>query len=150
MKCDHRNQTIVEEESSDLSCTKIYWDGQFFFCLLAATIQHYFQNYYDFVGCTNQFVRVEYDPAASTITCVFLNAESQNSSYTCSISYGPCLQEMNQAAQGSTTMEFPDRVTVPIELSGSDCYMYLVKATNGTFTVTVERNINTGPRGKFE
>ena len=46
-------------------------------------------------------------------------------------------------------MEFPDRVVVQIKLSGSDCYMYSVKASNGTFSVIVEGNINTAPEGKF-
>ena len=100
-----------------------------------------------FVECTNQFVKVEYDPAASTITCVF---ESRNSNHSCNISYGSCQQEMNQAAQGSATMEFPNQVVIKIESSGSDCYMYVVKATNGTFTVIVKGNFNIESRGKFE
>ena len=47
------------------------------------------------------------------------------------------------------SMEFPDRVTIQIKLSGSDCYVYSIKASNGTFSVIMEGNINTGSGGKY-
>ena len=84
-------------------------------------------------------MKVEYDPDMSTITCVFLNVESQNSNTrrSCSIRYGTCQQEFNRSAQGNTTVESPDRVTLPnIMLGGSDCYS--VNASNDTYAVIVE------------
>ena len=91
---------------------------------------------------------MEYDSDASTITCVFLNTGSQNGNHMCSIRYGSCQQEFSHDSQGSTTVEFPDRVVIQIKLSGSECYVYSVKASNGTFSVIVEGNINTGSGGK--
>ena len=46
-------------------------------------------------------------------------------------------------------MEFPNRVVIQIKRSESGCYMYAVKASNGSFTVIVERNISTGLGGEF-
>lgn len=103
-----------------------------------------------FIGCTNQFVKVEYDPDMSTITCVFLNTGSQtrNITISCSIRYGVCQQEFSRSAQGSTTMESPDRITIPnIKLGGSDCYA--VRASYDTYAVIVEGTFDTGSGSKF-
>lgn len=83
-----------------------------------------------------------YDADTSTIVCIFRNNARQ--SYTCSIRYGQCGKEMNQAAQGNTTMDSSNRVLLkPVgDLSG--CYMYVVTASNTTHTVMVEGKFDIG------
>ena len=86
-------------------------------------------------GCTNQFVKVEYDLTSSTITCVF-QSSAENS---CCIKYGQCHQKLNLTAEGNSTT---NKVMLQIKSDRSECYT--VTASNGTFAVMVEGSFSTG------
>ena len=92
-------------------------------------------------GCTNQFVKVEYDSATSTISCVFLNNRNIIEQ-SCSIKYGKCNQKLVLTASDNSTLESPNRVTLQVESDGSDCYV--IRASNGTFTVIIEGQFSSG------
>ena len=95
------------------------------------------------IGCTNEFVMVDDDPVASTLTCLFLNSPNTTTKF-CSVEYGLCNQQRFYY-EGNSTLEFPNMVTIQIDLpSGSDCYMYTVRASDGTGTVIVEGRVDPG------
>jgi hypothetical protein len=88
-------------------------------------------------GCINQFVQVEYDASASTLSCTFL--KRQNSVKLCQIHYGPCGQDLTKTDNGTTTF---DVVLLNISVSstsgGDETFCYIVMATDGSYTVLVE------------
>ena len=86
-------------------------------------------------GCTNQFVKVEYDSAASTITCTF-NQLDNFENLLCDIRYGRCGQELFDSSSSTTTSNV---ATLKAKVSGTTCY--LVTASNGSYTVMVEGSI---------
>ena len=106
--------------------------------------------YHCFLGfcieCTNQFVDVDYDVDASTISCVFVDNthRSESTNYTCSVRYGQCGMEMNQATQENTTTDSSNRILLKLVTTLSGCYMYVVTASNATHRVMVEGEFHTG------
>ena len=90
-------------------------------------------------GCINQFVQVDYDAFASTLSCTFL--KRQNSVKLCYVQYGPCGQDLTMTDEGTTTFDVvPLNISV---LSGADeTFCYIVMATNGSYTVLVEGSIS--------
>lgn len=97
-------------------------------------------------GCTNRLVTVDVDSAASTLTCQFQN-DQNTVQKTCSVEYSICGQEQVFTTKGNSTLELPDRVTLQLSLpSGSNCYAYTIRASNGTSTVIVEGKMD--PSGK--
>ena len=98
------------------------------------------------IGCTNTFVTVNVDSAASTLTCQFQN--NQNTiQKTCSLEYRVCNQEQIFPTRGNSTVELPNTVILQISLpEGSDCYTYTITANDGTHTVMVEGRVD--PPGK--
>ena len=87
--------------------------------------------------CTNRFVRVSYDPTATTISCTFEN-RLDSSIKSCDIKYGTCGQEM-YTTQGNTTVESPFMVRLKLNsniLNSMSCY--IVTASNETLTLMVK------------
>ena len=91
------------------------------------------------IGCTNEFVSVQYDSITSTITCDFLD-EMDISIKSCSVMYGQCDQMLVHGSQqngtaNSITLRVPETF---------ECYK--VRASNDTFTIIVEgrMSMNTG------
>ena len=84
-------------------------------------------------GCTNQFVKLEYDSAAFTITCTFSQSDNFEN-LSCDIRYGRCGQELSDSVPSTTTST--NTVTLNLRVSGAICY--LVTASNGSYTVLVE------------
>ena len=61
--------------------------------------------------------------------------------------YSLCNQERVFTMERNSTLEFPNRVTLQLGLpSGSDCYTYTIRASDGTSTVVVEGRVD--PSGK--
>ena len=89
-----------------------------------------------YLGCTNRFVDVRYNPADSTISCVFLNPMN-TSIKSCRVTYGPCDQEQTETVENSST-ELSSNITLRIP-RGSYCYT--VTASSDTFTIAVEGTI---------
>ena len=109
-----------------------------------ATCGVYFILFLSFLNseCTNRFVRVSYDPTATTISCTFEN-RLDSSIKSCSVKYGVCGQEM-YLIQGNTTTESPFMVT--LKLNSSAVYSmncYIVTASNETLTLMVKRKFVT-------
>ena len=95
-------------------------------------------------GCTNEFITVDIDSTTSTLTCLFQNKQNTVEK-TCSVEYSLCNQDTVFTSEGNSTVEFPDRVVLKINLpSGSDCYMYTVHANDSTNTVMVEGSVDPG------
>ena len=95
--------------------------------------------------CTNQFVEVEYDRIASTITCRFLD-ETDTSVKLCTVMYGECGQELVQTTQGSSTMETPNNIVLSVDANKNlECYS--VTASSDLVTVIVESVVNSEERG---
>lgn len=84
-------------------------------------------------GCTNQFVKVEFDSAASIFTCTFSQLDNFEN-LSCDIRYGRCGQELSDSVSSTTTST--NVVTLDVRVSGATCY--LVTASNGSYTVLVE------------
>ena len=87
----------------------------------------------------NEFVTVDVDPVASTLTCLFQNNQSTNTK-VCSVE---CNEQMTFHFKGNGTLDFPNRVTIQIDLpSGSDCKTYTVSASDSTNIVLVDGRIS--------
>ena len=96
--------------------------------------------------CTNEFVTVETNSVASTLSCLFKNNQS-DSTNVCRVEYTPCNQEETFTSERNSTLDFPNKVTLQIDLpSGSDCYTYIVRASDGTSMVIVDGTV--APAGK--
>ena len=93
-------------------------------------------------GCTNEFVTVEIDSTTSTLTCRFQN-NLNTVEKTCSAVYSLCNQEDIFTTMGNSTSEFPNQVTLQIP-SGSDCYTYTIRASDGTSSVMVQGRVDPG------
>ena len=91
--------------------------------------------------CNNQFVKVEYDPSTTTISCTFEN-ELDMSPKSCSVKYGMCDQEMYMYfAQNNTTDSSPSTVTLKLNTTATRSKTcYVVMASNDTHTVMVKGN----------
>ena len=88
--------------------------------------------------CNNRFVKVEYDPSTTTISCVFKN-ESDLSQKSCSVEYGLCGKEAN-SVQNGTTEGSPFTVTLKLNAIATNskyCYVVTAKLSNDTLTVMV-------------
>ena len=95
-------------------------------------------------GCTNDFVTVNIDLSASTLTCLFWNSQNTTTK-TCSVQYGQCDQKPTSNSDGNSTSEFPDRVTLRFALSShSDCYVYTVRASDGVTSVVLNERVDPG------
>ena len=94
------------------------------------------------IGCTNRFVTVAIESAASTLTCRFQN--NQNTiQKACRVVYGVCDQQQVFTVEGTTTAGSTDRVTLQLNLpGGTNCYTYTITAYDGTSTAMVEGRIN--------
>ena len=91
------------------------------------------------LDCRNQFVKVEYIPETTTISCIFQNT-SDLSPKSCSVKYGTCDQEM-YTIQGNTTDQSP--FTVMLELNSNPMNCYVVTASNDTLTLMVNGRFET-------
>ena len=100
----------------------------FYYCLLVDIIC--------ISGCTNHFVKMEYDSAASIFTCTFSQSDNFEN-LSCDIRYGRCGKELSDSVSSTTTST--NVVTLDVSVSGAICY--LVTASNGSYTVLVEGNI---------
>lgn len=88
-----------------------------------------------YIGCTNEFVKVEYNPTASVITCIFQH--QWNTTKLCSVVYGPCHQNLVHYQASNTSNS--DTVLLNIKPDLLDqMFCYIVTASNGTFTIMVE------------
>ena len=65
---------------------------------------------------------------------------------SCDVAYGPCQQEQTEIARG-TISTTASTVNIAIDPLTSE-YCYVVKASNGTFTVLIEGQITTST-GEF-
>lgn len=106
--------------------------------------------HYVYAGCNNDFVEVtEYDPATSTIACLFLDQPSMESVKSCHIELfnEKCREPLIASYReplftfyGNTT---DSSVTLNLQLNGThQVYCYIVTASNGTRTVIVEGKIS--------
>lgn len=95
------------------------------------------------IGCTNAFVRVEYNSDISTIVCDFLN-ETDTSIKSCSL--GQCDQMLASIPGQNSSVEDPNSISLNVVTEDSDCF--LVAASSNGFRVTVEVRISVGT-GKF-
>ena len=95
------------------------------------------------IGCTNEFVRVEYDSATSTITCNFLD-ETDTSIKSCSLQ--ECDQMLASVPGLNSTVETPNSIALSVATGDSDCF--LVTASNTSFRTSVEIRTSVGT-GKF-
>ena len=94
--------------------------------------------------CNNQFVKVEYDPSTTTISCVFEN-ESDLSKKSCHVEYGLCGKETN-SVHNSTTEGSSSTVTLKlntIAMNSKYCYVVMARFSNDTLTVMVKGNFET-------
>ena len=98
-------------------------------------------------GCTNEFVEVDIDLTTSSLTCLFQNNQN-TAEKTCSVEYSLCThQGLVFSTEGNNTLEIPDRVTLKLNLTtGSNCYTYTVRASDGINTIVVEGRINPGEK----
>ena len=78
------------------------------------------------------------------IICRFLN-ELDTSIKSCVVMYGQCGQELDQTAQGNSTMEDPNTIPLPVDSDRIDCYV--VTASSGSFTVIVDSQANNEEKG---
>ena len=91
-------------------------------------------------GCRNQFVKVEYNSATSTITCKFQNPFDK-SEKSCSIQYSQC-NEMLAGDILARNTSASDTVTLKVSLSGTG-HLFCVIASNSTHAVAVEGRTGT-------
>jgi hypothetical protein len=103
--------------------------------------QLYYIVSFSHVGCTNEFVIVEYDSDASIITCNFLD-ETDTSIKSCSLQQ--CDQMLASGPVQNSTVEAPNSVPLSVATEDSDCY--LVTASSNSFRITVEvtTSVDTG------
>ena len=95
------------------------------------------QTYIYSTACVNTFVTVDFNSAASTVTCQFHNHSSVERS--CSVEYSRCDQEEVFNKEGNSTLESPGVITLQLSLSnGPDCYTYRIVASDGTNIIVVE------------
>ena len=87
---------------------------------------------------------MEYDRAASKITCRFLD-ETDTSVKFCTVMYGECGQELVQTAQRSSTVETPNNIVLSVDANVLECYV--VTASSDLLTVIVDSGITTPERG---
>ena len=96
-------------------------------------------NYFSpFLGCINQFVKVEYSSLTSTIVCHFLS-ETDTSMKSCSIIYGQCGQMLGDIPQVNSTAEIANSIVLNVDPDDVDCY--IVIANNETVSVIVEGKV---------
>ena len=91
------------------------------------------------IGCTNEFVHVEYDSATSTITCNFLD-ERDLSIKSCF--FQQCDQILASSPGQNSTVEAPNTIPLSVATGDSDCF--LVTASSNSFRVTVEVRTSVG------
>ena len=90
------------------------------------------------IGCTNQFVQVNFTSPA--IVCTFLNA-TDTSVKSCTVTYGSCDQELdNRRISENSTVDRPNDIEIRLDpsIADLDCFMYVVRASNVTYTIIVE------------
>lgn len=80
------------------------------------------------IGTTNGNFDVKLSP--DSVVCTFSGTQSQQLK-SCSIIYGPCQQQLNNATMSDVTNQV--QVTLSTELKNGDCYFS--NSSNGTFTV---------------
>ena len=107
------------------------------------------QSYIYSIACINTFVTVDFNLAASTLTCVFQNKSSVER--TCVVEYNTCDQEKeNLENEGNTSLESPSEVLLSLMLpSGPNCYVYRVTASDDTNTVVVEGRARDDQSSKY-
>ena len=86
-------------------------------------------------GCRNHFVEIEYNSAASTITCKFQNPFDE-SEKSCTIRYSQCNEMLTESTLAKSTSA-SDTVTLEVSLSGID-HLFCVIASNSTHAIAVE------------
>ena len=59
--------------------------------------------------------------------------------------YGRCGQELEQTAQGNSTVEAPNTISLPVDSDRIDCYV--VTASSGSLTVIVDSQANNEEKG---
>ena len=92
-------------------------------------------------GCTNEFVRVEYDSATSTIACNFLN-ETDTSIKSCSLQ--KCDQMLASSTGQNSSVEAPNSILLSVATGDSDCYLVTASSTSFRTTVEVRTSMGTG------
>ena len=78
------------------------------------------------------------DPSTSTLTCLFQNSRNITTKM-CSVQYSQCDQELVLMSDGNSTS---DRVILQFQVS--DCYSYMVRASDGTNTVLFKGRVDPG------
>ena len=89
--------------------------------------------------CTNNFVKVEYNSGTRSLTCVFLN-NLDTSEESCNVTFGEC--DKLESSTYITDMETANSMTVLPDHLIAGIYCYIVRASNGTYTVTVNGSIS--------
>ena len=91
--------------------------------------------------CINNFVKLSYDSAASTVTCTFLDQqESVAFNRSCRIQYGDCPSKLTEVSSNTTTS---NEIVLNLHLSGlGQEYCYIVTASNGSNIVMVEGRVS--------
>ena len=92
------------------------------------------------IGCTNNFVTIKLNRAASAISCIFID-ELDTSEKSCSVVYGLCNEaQMKLAALSPNTTS--SSATLDLILSDSSAtYCYNLTASNSTYEIMVEGRI---------
>lgn len=91
-------------------------------------------------GCINEFVKVDYNASASTLSCTFL--KWQNSTKLCQVQYGPCSQDPTMTNEGTTRFDVVTlNISVPPTTGGDETFCYTIMATDGSYTVLVDGSV---------
>lgn len=87
-------------------------------------------------GCTNEFVRVNFNSTTSIFSCIFLN-KLDNSEKSCEIVFGVSEQELSTSFQGFSTTENLGRVSVDLASIEDGTYFYVVTASSNITIIKV-------------
>ena len=81
-------------------------------------------------------VKLNFDSSTSTLYCLFLN-ENDDSRKRCSIVYGRCGQQLTRHAEGYSSVEQPNKVSLDLTefTDGSNCYVVIAKSSSITIKV---------------
>lgn len=97
-----------------------------------------------FIGCINDFVRLNFNTTTSTFSCIFLNKLNNNSETYCSIVFGICNKELTKMVEGYATTENPSSILLNLTGLLDETYCYNVIASHGATIVKVEGKIIKG------
>ena len=92
------------------------------------------------VGCTNEFVKLKYDPSDSTISCRFLT-QPVVSERSCSVKYRKCQEKPTHDQLFSMANGTVNPIALTLSLT-EGTYCFEVTASNSDFSVMIMGNIS--------